>query len=171
MCGKVKISKDKIISFIVSGYKVKVDKKSYMFFRKEEDYLNLDCLEKFYSECYDNLSPNEEEEKRSCFFMSLIKKYIENLPRIEILVYYDDNETENSFIEKFPYVGDLDVVHLIKPMKREIYDKLEDIDNDDLIKVYGECSNLLQDEIKIIYIIKNEGHYNSFIRCYDIRRK
>ena len=91
MCGKVKFSKDKIISFIVSGYKVKVDKKSYMFFRKEEDYWNLICLEKFYS--------NEEEQKRSCFFMSLIKKYIETLPRIEIVVFYDDKETENSFTE------------------------------------------------------------------------
>ena len=171
MCGKVKFSKDKIISFIVSGYKVKVDKKSYMFFRKEEDYLNLICLEKFYSVFYKHLSPNEEEQKRSCFFMSMIKKYIETLPRIESVVFYDDKETENSFIEKFPYVGDLNVVHLIKPMNREIFEKLEDIDNYDLMEVYGACSNLLLDKIKIKYIIKNEGHYNSFIRCYDARRK
>ena len=39
-------TKDEIISYVKKGYKVKVDKKSYFFFEKEEDYLNLFILEK-----------------------------------------------------------------------------------------------------------------------------
>ena len=34
-------------------------------------------------------------------------------------------------------------------MNREIFEKLEDIDNYDLMEVYGDCSNLLLDKIKL----------------------
>ena len=40
LCSNV-FTKDEIISCVTKGYKVKVDKKSYLFFEKEEDYLNL----------------------------------------------------------------------------------------------------------------------------------
>ena len=41
MVSCVEFTKDEIISCITKGYKVKVDKKSYLFFEKEEDYLNF----------------------------------------------------------------------------------------------------------------------------------
>ena len=75
---KGNFSKDKIKLFVTKGYRIKVDKKSYMFFKKEEDYLNLFFLEKVYFDFYNNLFSEQDEKIRSYFRMSLIQKYIES---------------------------------------------------------------------------------------------
>ena len=170
MKGRVKFSKDKIMSFIINGYRVKVGEKSHMFFEKEDDYLDLFNLEKRYVEFYNNLFFGQNDETRLNFLMKFIKKCIKSLPRIEIVVYYDDNETENSFLEKFPNFGHLNTVFNKNNKKREIYEKMEYIDNDDLKKKYAESRLMLEEKIKVKYIIKNERRINNFNRCYDAGR-
>ena len=166
MVSCVEFTKDEIISCITKGYKVKVDKKSYLFFEKEEDYLNLFILEKVYNDLYNNLFSNRDCEIRSYFRMTLIEKFIESLPPIRIIVSYDYNRSENPFKVKFPNVGELNII-TNKAFNEEIFDKFEDIENEDLQEKYEKSMLMLEDEkIKVRYFIKNEKPINCLNRCF-----
>ena len=164
-------TKDEIISCIKKGYKLKVEKRSYLFFEKEEDYLNLFILEKVYNDFYNNLLSDRDCEIRSYFRMTLIKKFIETLPPIRIVAYYDYNRSENSFKVKFPNVGELNII-IDTSMNEKSFDKLEDIENEDLQKKYFKSILMLEDEkIKVRYFIKNEEPDNFVNRCFFMPKK
>ena len=59
---------NKIHLFLSTGYKIKVDKKSYLFFEKEEDYLILIYLERIFFDLIKNISFINDEHKKSEFF-------------------------------------------------------------------------------------------------------
>ena len=142
-----------------------------MFFEKEEGYLNLFFLEKVYNDFYNNLFSDRDCEIRSYFRMTLIKKFIESLPQIKIVVFYDYDRTENPFKVKFPNVGELDMIKP-KPIHTEIFEKFEDIENKDLEDKYVKSNLMLEDEkIKVKYFIKNEKPINFLNRCFFMRKK
>ena len=165
MCSNV-FTKDEIISYVKKGYKVKVDKKSYLFFEKEEDYLNLFILEKVYNDFYNNLFSDRDCEIRSYFRMTLIKKLIETLPPIRIVAYYDYNRSDNPFKVKFPCVAELNVIQT-SAFNEDILYKFEDIENEDLEDKYFESMHMLEDgKIKVRYFIKNLKAINFLNRCF-----
>ena len=56
----VKIFKNKLLLSLCKGFKIKVDKNSYMLFKKEEDYDILFYLERVFFDLYKNLLFNDE---------------------------------------------------------------------------------------------------------------
>ena len=149
-----------------------------MFFEEKDVYLNLFYLEKVYSKFYNELFSMEYGEESLIFVISLIEKFIETFPLIEIIVYYDNDESENPFLVKFPNVGQLDTVFNENTKSKEniekreiIVNKLDYIDNENLRKKYFNSHRVLEEKIKVKYIIKNENCLNIFKRCYDSRNE
>ena len=172
MVSCVEFTKDEIISYITKGYKVKVDKKSYMFFEKEEDYLNLFILDKVYNDLYNNLFSDRDCEIRLYFRMILIEKFIESLPPIRIIAFYDYNRSENPFKVTFPNVGELNIITKIKHLIKKFLINLKILK----MKIYKRNMRkvflMLEDEkIKVKYFIKNEKPDNFLHRCFFMRKK
>ena len=71
----VKICKNKLLFSLSKGFKIKVDKNSYMLFKKEEDYDILFYLERVFFDLYKNLLFNDDEIIR-VFFSFIINKNI-----------------------------------------------------------------------------------------------
>ena len=69
----VKIFKNKLLLSLSKGFKIKVDKNSYMLLKKEEDYDILFYLERVFFYLYKNLLFNDDEIIRVFFRLSLIK--------------------------------------------------------------------------------------------------
>ena len=63
----VKIFKNKLLLFLSKGFKIKVDKNSYMLFKKEEDYHILFYLERVFFNLNKNLLFNDDEIIRVFF--------------------------------------------------------------------------------------------------------
>ena len=86
----VKSFKNKIHLFLSTGYKIKVDKKSYLLFEKEEDYLILIYLERIFFDLFKNISfINDEHKKIRVFFrFTLIEKYLKKLDEIKLKSFY-----------------------------------------------------------------------------------
>ena len=60
---------NKIHLFLSTGYKIKVEKKSYLFFEKEEDHPILIYLERIFFDLIKNISfINDEHKKNHGFF-------------------------------------------------------------------------------------------------------
>ena len=102
--------------------------------------------------------------------MSLIKKFIESLPLIKIVAYYDCDRSENPCKVKFPNVGELDFI-MPKPIHIEIFEKFEDIGNEDLEDKYKECKSILVETINVKYFIKNDKTIIFLNSCFFIRKK
>ena len=64
----VNIFKNKLLLSLSKGFKIKVDKNSYMLFKKE-DYDILFDLERVFFDLYKNLSFNDDEIIRVFFFV------------------------------------------------------------------------------------------------------
>ena len=61
--------KNKIHLFLSRGCNIKVDKKSYLLFEKEEHYLILIYLERIFFDLFKNISfSNDEHKKIKVFF-------------------------------------------------------------------------------------------------------
>ena len=61
--------KNKLLLFLSKGYKIKVDKKSYLLFEKEEHYEILNYVERVFFDLFKNISfINDEHKKKSEFF-------------------------------------------------------------------------------------------------------
>ena len=82
--------KNEIHLFLSGGYKINVDKKSYLLFEKEEHYLILIYLERIFFDLFKNISFTNEEDKeiRVFFRMTLIEKYLKNLHEIKLKSFY-----------------------------------------------------------------------------------
>ena len=67
---------------------------------------------------------------------------------------------------KFPNVGELNII-TNEAFNEEIFDKFEDIENEDLQDKYEKSMLMLEDEkIKVRYFIKNEKPINFLNRCF-----
>ena len=180
MSGNVNFRKDKIKSMIENGYKVKVGKKSYIFFKDKEYYLDLYYLEKLYSEYYneinsmevDGIIDNGYDLDNIIFLISMIEKFIKTFSLNKIVIYYDDDSGmgENPFLIKFPNIGHLDLhLGVIKGSeeideKLKILEKVFYIKNKDLWKKYENSISLLEEKIKVKYIVKNERFLNHILK-------
>ena len=111
----------------MEGYRIKVGENGYILFKKEEDYLNLFCLEKAFFDFYNNLFL-DKEGIRLFFRLTLIEKYIESLTKnkskiknkIKIKILYDEDKSENPLEMKFPSItcgGEEDI-------KEKAFDKI-----------------------------------------------
>ena len=183
MSGNVNFRKDKIKSMIENGYNVKVGKKSYIFFKDEEYYLDLYYLEKLYSKYYNEINSMEVDGiiddgydlDNIIFLISMIEKFIKLFSLNKIVIYYDDDEGmgENPFLIKFPNIGHLDLhLRIIKGSKEideklKILEKMFYIKNEDLWKKYENSISLLEEKIKVKYLVKNERFFNHILKCYD----
>ena len=81
----VKIFQNKLLLSLSKGFKIKVDKNSYMLFKKE-DYDILFYLERVFFDLYKNLLFNDEII-RVFFRLSLTKILLEKLSRIKIKIF------------------------------------------------------------------------------------
>ena len=104
----------------LKGYRIKVGEDTFILFEKEEDYLALICLERFFFDFHNNLF-NEKEGIRLFIRLSLLEKIIKCLREIKIKVFYDEDKSENPLKVKFPnlsYGEDYE-------KREEILDKIE----------------------------------------------
>ena len=113
MINNAKCFKNKLQLSLSKGYKIKVDKNSYILFKKEEDYEILVYLEREFFDLFKNLLFNDDDddddkEIRVFFPLSLIKKYVKKLPEIKINFFYDKNKCKNPARIKFPNLSYLD---------------------------------------------------------------
>ena len=90
MASIAKSFKNKIHLFLSKGYKIKVDKKSYLLFEKEKDYLILIYLERIFFDLFQNISFTKEDKEIRVFFrMILMEKYLKNLHEIKLKSFYN----------------------------------------------------------------------------------
>ena len=82
--------KNKLQLFLSKGYKIKVDKKSYLLFEKEEHYEILSHLKRVFLDLFkNNIFLNDEHKKIRVFFrMTVIENYVKKLPEIKIKSFY-----------------------------------------------------------------------------------
>ena len=93
MISIAKFFKNKLQLFLSKSYKIKVDKKSYLFFEKEEHYEILIYLERVCFDLFKNILfvNNDEHKKIRVFFrMTLIENYVKKIP--EIKIFYDKHK-------------------------------------------------------------------------------
>ena len=153
----VRIFKNKLLFFLSKGFKIKVDKNSYMLFKKEEDYYILFYLERV---CF-YLNRNllfYDEIIRVFFRLSLIKIILEKLSEIKFKIFYDKRKCENPFRIKFPNLSYLDCddykeidIFVQGNLSDEIVEKLRDN--------YGEIGNLYCDVIYKFFTKINIKYY------------
>ena len=144
--------KNKLQLFLSEGYKIKVDKKSYSLFEKEEHYEILIYLERVFFDLFKNLMfINDEHKKIRVFFrITLIEKYIKKLPEIKIKSFYDKQKCKNPFEIRFPnlrYLGYscyLDVVN-------EIRENIEDLRNREIEDKFIDLTDIINKKINIKY--------------------
>ena len=163
--------------------KLKLVKKVIFFFKDKEYYFDLYYLEKLYSEYYneinsmevDGIIDNGYDLDNIIFVISMIEKFIKTFSLNKIVIYYDDDSGmgENPFLIKFPNIGHLDLhLGVIKSSeeideKLKILEKVFYIKNKDLWKKYENSISLLEEKIKVKYIVKNERFLNHILKCYD----
>ena len=150
----------------MEGYRIEVDKNSYILFEKEEDYWNMFCLDKVFFDFFKIicLIQNEDEDEdreliiRIKFHVTLIEKYISTLPIFKIKILYDNGENESPLGVKFPYLC------YFGRMSDELHD------------VYGKIFNLseyyLEDQLDNIYdlmqnLINVRYCRRKISRCYN----
>ena len=132
MNSKAIVLKNKEKLFNMKGYRIEVDKDSYILFEKEEDYLKLFYLEKVFFDFYNNLF-SDQEEIRLFFRLILIKKYIKSLSKINITILYNEKKNVNPFKKKFPNLSCIDCYK----NEEEILEKIENLEKlED--KIFGE---------------------------------
>ena len=107
MINIAKFFKNKLLLSLSKGYKIKVDKNSYILFKKEEDYEILFYLERVFFDLFKKLLFNDEII-RVFFRLSLIKIYLEKSPEIKIKIFYDKRKYKNPIIIKFPNLSYFD---------------------------------------------------------------
>ena len=145
MINIAKFFKNKLLLSLSKGFKIKVDKNSYMLFKKEDNNI-LFYLERIFFDLYKNLLFNYDEIIRVFFRLSLIKIFLEKLSKIKFKIFYDKSKYENPFRIKCPnltYLGyydykELDIVIQGK-LSDEIVEKLSDY--------FGESGNLYYDVV------------------------
>ena len=70
MISIVRFFKNKLQLFLSKGYKIKVDKKGYLLFEKEEHYEILSYLERVFLDLFkNNIFLNDEHKKSEFFFV------------------------------------------------------------------------------------------------------
>ena len=142
--------------FKLKGYRIKLGGNGYILFEKEEDYLNLFCLEKVFFDFYNNLFL-EKEGIRLFFRLTMIEKYIKSLSEFKIKILYDEDKSENPFKIKFP---DISCGENYKT-RDEIVDKMEvleekkKLENIPLIDKYFSVIELLHERISVEYFKRN----------------
>ena len=141
----VKIFKNKLLLSLSKGFKIKVDKNSYMLFKKEEDCDILFYLERVFFDLYKNLLFNDDEIIRVFFRLSLIKILREKLSRIKFKIFYDKSKYENPFRIKFPNLPYLDNDY--KEIDIDIQGNLSDEIVEKIRDNFGEIGNLYYDAV------------------------
>ena len=68
MVGIVKSFKNKILFFLGKAYKIKIDKKCYLLFEKEDNYEILSYLERFILDLIKNNILSNDEHRKIRFF-------------------------------------------------------------------------------------------------------
>ena len=155
----VKIFKNKLLLSLSKGFKIKVDKNSYMLFKKEEDYDILFYLERVFFDLYKDLLFNDDEIIRVFFFrLSLIKILLEKLSRIKFKIFYDKSKYENPFRIKFPILTYLDY-NDYKEIDIDIQGNLSDEIVEKIRDNFREIASLYYDVLYKIYSKINIKYY------------
>ena len=154
----VKIFKNKLLLSLSKGFKIKVDKNSYMSFKTEEDYDILFYLERVFFDLYKNLLFNDDEIIRVFFRLSLIKILLEKLTRIKFKIFYDKSKYENPFRIKFPNLSYLDY-NYYKEMDNDIQGNLSDEIVEKIRDNFGKIGNLYYEVVYKLYTKINIKYY------------
>ena len=158
MFRKAKFLENKKKLFKTKGYRIKVDKNSYILFKKEEDYLTLFFLEKVYFDFCNNFFSKQDEVIRLFFRITLIEKYIKSLSEIEIVLLYDSKKTENPLNVKFPNVPFHHTIDISEIDYFYIIEEMGDLGNEDLEKKYINSLYLMENLLSVKYLEKNVKH-------------
>ena len=150
MINIAKFFKNKLQLSLIKGYKIKVDKNSYILFKKEEDYEILIYLERVFFDLFKNLLFNDDKEIRVFFRLSLIKKYVKKLPKIKIKIFYDKNKCKNPTRIKFTNLSYLDYSNYEEIVDR-IQEKIEDFYNKDIDYMYSGLAHKINKKINMKY--------------------
>ena len=153
MVSIVKSSKNKLQLFPSKGYKIKVDKNSYLLFEKE-DYVTLINLERVFFDLFKNVLfiNNEHKNVRVFFRMTLIENYVENLPEIKFKIFYNKHKCKNPFEIKFPNLSFFDCYDYFKNynLLDEIWEKLEELEGRRVMEFTNtEMEEMLHDKINV----------------------
>ena len=153
--------------FKMKGYRIKVGENGYILFKKEEDYLNLFCLDKAFFEFYNNLFL-DKEGIRLFVRLSLIEKCIESLTknknkfRIRFKILYDEYKSENLLEMKFPdmtCVGHWDIEQKVFDKIKEM-EEMKKLENIPLEKKYMSIKIKMEQLIDVKYFKRDMGfHY------------
>ena len=140
MTNIAKFFKNKLLLSLSKGYKIKVDKNSYILFKKE-DYEILFCLERVFFDLFKNLLFNDDDKEIRVFFrLSLIEKYVKKLPEIKIKIFYDiKRRSKNPVRIKFPNFGYLYYLNY-QEITEKIQEKIEDFYINISIKIFMICT-------------------------------
>ena len=149
MVSKVNFLKYKIKFFMSKGYTIKVEKNSYILFKKEEDYVKLINIERVFFDLIKNLLFRYDEDRniRLFFRLLLIEKYIESLSEIKIRILYDEKKSNNPLKIKFPSISQIDITVL----ETEIREKIKDLTNNRLLFKYMVIKDLIYELINVKY--------------------
>ena len=131
----------------LKGYRIKVGEDSYILFEKEEISLALFCLEKIFFNFHNDLF-NEKEAIRLLFILTGLVKYLETFREIKLNVYYDESKYENPLKVKFPNLTCCDDYE----RRDEVEDKIEILENDNLMETYDRIKQKLKEIISVSYI-------------------
>ena len=153
----VKIFKNKLLLSLSKGFKIKVDKNSYMLFKKEEDYDILFYLERVFFDLYKNLL-FIDEIIRVFFRLSLIKILLEKLSEIKLKFFYDKSKYENPFRIKFPNLSYLDY-NDYKEIDTDIQGNLSDEIVQKIRDDFGKIGNLYFEDVYKFYAKINIKYY------------
>ena len=92
-------------AFLKKGYFVKIDDDNFLLFEKEKHYLHILFLEITLFDLFENKKfAKEEKEIGVSDCLELITKFVENLNKIMLVSFYGENENENVYEIKFPYL-------------------------------------------------------------------
>ena len=139
--------KNKFHLSLSKGYKIKVDKNSYILFKKEEDYEILFYLERVFFDLFKKLLFNDDEIIRVFFRLSLVKIYLEKLPEIKIKIFYDKRKYQNPIRIKFPNLSYFDYYEEIGD---EIQEKINEFYKD-IGYIYSDVEYKINEKINIKY--------------------
>ena len=155
MVSIAKFFRIKLQLFLSKGYKIKVGKKSYLLFEKEEHYEILIYLERVFFDLFRNIlfinDEDDEHKKIRVFFrMTLIEKYVKKLPVIKIKIFYDKHKCKNPFEVRFPILSYLDY-DSDSDVENEILENLEDLRDEELEYMIADLTFIINEIINVKY--------------------
>ena len=151
-------------SFLKKGYFVKIDDDNFLLFEKEKHYLHILYLEIMLFDLFENMKfAKEEKEIGVSDRLALLTKFVENLNKIMLLSFYGENENENVYEIKFPYLWYMKKFRSLNEHNNilDYLNKWEDLDEwenslvseeNNIISLGNECLGYQEDDYGIEYV-------------------